>query len=57
MSPWGGRGKPRKILVDEEVASTPHAPPSQGDLLIPPEFSIPLMPQAKLFPLMTPKTF
>ena len=53
--PWRGRGRPCRVPVDEEAASTPHAPLPQGDLLVLLEFSIPSMPQIGFFLPMIPK--
>ena len=43
--------------MDEEAASTPHAPPPQGNPQTPPEFSIPPIPQTGFFPQITLEAF
>ena len=57
MLPRRVHGRPRKVPVDEEDASATHALPLQDDPQIPPEFSIPPMPQAGFFLPMTFKAF
>ena len=57
MPPWRGHDRPRRVLVDEEDASAPYAPLSQGDPPVPPKFSVLLVPQAEIFPPMTLETF
>ena len=39
-----GRGKPRRVPMDEEAALAPHDPPPQGDPQAQPKFLIPPMP-------------
>ena len=57
MPPRKGCTRPRKVLVNEEAASASHAPPQQGNSQVPLEFSIPPMPQARFFPLITLEAF
>ena len=54
MSPRRGRDIPHRVLVNEELVSSLHAPPSNGD---PPKFQIPLIPQAKLSTSMSLRPF
>ena len=49
--------QPRRVLVDKEAALAFYAPSPHGDLLVPLEFSVPLMPQARCFPPMTLEAF
>ena len=44
MSPQRERGRPKRVLMDEEAASAPYAPPPQDDPQAPLEFLIPPMP-------------
>ena len=57
MSPRRGRGRPRRMHVDEEASLAFHAPLPQDDPSIPPEFLIPPMPQTRFFPRMTHEVF
>ena len=41
MPEWRGRSRPRRIPMEEETVSVPHASPPHGDPLVPPEFLIP----------------
>ena len=52
-----GRDRPHRVPIDEKAALAPHASPPQGDPLVPSKFSVPSMPQARLFPSMTPNAF
>ena len=51
MPPWRGRGRPRKMLVDDEVIFASHAPPLQDDPLVH------LVPPVGPFPPISPKAF
>ena len=57
MPPWRGRHKPRRIPIDEEVASTPCAHPLQNYPSIPPKFLVPPIPQARPFPSISLEAF
>ena len=57
MPPQRGRDRPRKVLVDKETTSAPHAPLPKNDLSVPSEFLVPPIPQAGLFSPMTSESF
>ena len=57
ISPRKGRGRPKRILVDEKATSTPHAPPLDGEPQAPQEFHVSSMPQPGFFPPMTLEAF
>ena len=60
-----GRGRPRRVPVDEEATSTHQVPQSQNEPQVPPGFEpqasqgfpTPSMPQPRFFPPMTPETY
>ena len=57
MPPRRGRGRARRVPVDNEVAFASHAPPPQGEPHFPSGFQVPHMPQLDFFPPMTPEAF
>ena len=57
MPPQRGRGRPRRMHVDEEAALAPHAFPLQSDLKVPLEFQVLSVSQVKLFHQCSLKSF
>ena len=57
IPPQQGHDRSRRTLVDEKAISTPHAPLSQTEPQVQPEFQALPMPQPGLYPPMTPKAY
>ena len=57
IPPRRERGKPHRLLVDEEAISAHYAPPPQGDPPIPSKFLLLPIHQVGPFPPMSPKAF